>query len=74
MRLAEVFGANVRRLRQERGISLEALAYDVGLSYTYMGQIERGRRKPTLDVVERIAEALQSEPLRLLSLAAGLAP
>lgn len=66
MRLAETFGANVRRVRQERGMSLEALAHDVGLSYTYMGQIERARRNPTLDVVERIATVLEAKPLSLL--------
>ena len=66
MGLAEVFGANVRRVRQERGITLEALAHDVRLSYSYMGQIERGLRNPTLDVVERVAEVLKTEPLRLL--------
>ena len=41
-----VFGANVRRVRRERGITLEAPAHDVGLSYTYMGQIERGSERP----------------------------
>ena len=66
MRLAEVFGRNVRRARQERGMSLEALAHEVGLAYSYVGEIERGRRNPTLDVVERIAEALEADALILL--------
>lgn len=66
MRLAQVFGHNVRRLRQERGLSIEALADEVGLAYTYVGQIERGRRNPTLDVVERFGVALTVDPLLLL--------
>lgn len=66
MRLAQVFGNNVRRLRQARGLSIEALADEVGLAYTYVGQIERGRRNPTLDVVERFAAALSVDPLLLL--------
>jgi transcriptional regulator with XRE-family HTH domain len=66
MRLAEVFGANVRRVRQERGMTLEALADEVGLAYSYVGQIERGRRNPTLDVVERISKALNINHLELL--------
>jgi len=66
MRLAQVFGHNVRRLRQERGLSIEALADEVGLAYTYVGQIERGRRNPTLDVVERFGTALSVDPLLLL--------
>ena len=64
-----MFGANVRRLRQERGLSIEALADEVGLAYTYVGQIERGTRNPTLGVVERFARAFGVEPLELLKAA-----
>lgn len=66
MRLAETFGANVRRLRKERGLSQEALAHEVDLAITYVGQIERGLRNPTLDVVERFAEVLRAPPIDLL--------
>lgn len=66
MRLAQTFGANVRRTRQARGLTQEALAVDVGLAVTYVGQIERGLRNPTLDVVERFAQALGTDPLELL--------
>ncbi len=66
MRLAEVFGVNMRRARQMRGLTLEAFADQVDLAYSYVGEIERGRRNPTLDVVERIAEALRVDPLELL--------
>ncbi|HCQ53213.1 MAG TPA: XRE family transcriptional regulator [Brevundimonas diminuta] len=66
MGLAQVFGKNVRRVRVEQDVTLEALAHDVGLSYSYVGEIERGRRNPTLAVVERIASALRVDPLDLL--------
>lgn len=66
MSLAQTFGQNVRRVRQEKGMTLEALAHEVELAYSYVGQIERGQRNPTLDVVERIADALRTEPMRLL--------
>ena len=66
MRLAEKFGENVRKVRLERGMTLEVLADEVGLAYTYVGQIERGRRNPTLDVVDRIAAALKVQPMSLL--------
>lgn len=52
--------------RQARGLTQEALAVDVGLAVTYVGQIERGLRNPTLDVVERFARALKVEALDLL--------
>ena len=66
MGLARAFGANMRRLRKARGLSQEALAHEVDLAVTYVGQIERGQRNPTLDVVERVALALKSDPLDLL--------
>lgn len=70
-RLGEVFGSNVRRLRLQRKLSQEALADAVGLAPTYVGQIERGRRNPTLNVVERFAEVLGVDPLDLLRAADG---
>ena len=44
---------------------IEGLATDVGLSYSYMGQLQRGERNPTLDVVERIAKALGVKAIEL---------
>lgn len=66
MRMAEIFGRNVRRVRQDKGLTLEAMADEVGLAYSYLGEIERGRKNPTLDVVERIAEILEVDPIELL--------
>lgn len=66
MRLTRVLGTNVRRYRKERGLSQEALADEVRLAVTYVGQIERGLRNPTLDVVERFAKVLGVKPLDLL--------
>ena len=67
MGLAADVGRNVRERRQAAGITLEAFAHDVGLSYSYVGELERGRRNPTLKVVERIAIALGVDPLKLLA-------
>lgn len=66
MSLAKTFGRNVRRVRKERDLSQEALADEVGLAVTYVGQIERGLRNPTLKVVENIARVLRVKPLDLL--------
>jgi transcriptional regulator with XRE-family HTH domain len=66
MRLARAFGKNVRRKRRERGLSQEALADAVRLAPTYVGQLERGQRNPTLKVVEAFARALKTDPLDLL--------
>lgn len=56
----------MRERRVSKGITLEALAHDVGLSYSYVGELERGRRNPTLKVVEQIARALEVDALVLL--------
>lgn len=66
MGLAVIFGRNVRERRVSKGITLEALAHDVDLSYSYVGELERGRRNPTLKVVEQIARALEVDALVLL--------
>lgn len=66
MGLATILGKNVRRVRKERKLSQEALADEVDLAVTYIGQIERGLRNPTLKVVEDIARVLRVKPLDLL--------
>ncbi|MFS0719055.1 MULTISPECIES: helix-turn-helix domain-containing protein [Brevundimonas] len=65
--MAQVLGENVRRIRREREMTLETLAHEVGLAYSYLGQLERGQRNPTLGVIERIAEVLNVDPLDLLT-------
>jgi transcriptional regulator with XRE-family HTH domain len=58
MRLEEVLGQNVRRLRQARELSQEKLAAEVGVDMRYLGDIERGKANPSLKVMAGIAEAL----------------
>jgi transcriptional regulator with XRE-family HTH domain len=55
----EAFGANVRRLRLQRGGTQEVLAELVGVHPTYVGGIERGERNPSLEKVIALARALQ---------------
>ena len=51
-------GKNVRRLRAEKGWSQEDYADRAGIHRTYVSDIERGRRNPTVTVVEKLAAAL----------------
>ena len=53
-----ILGRNVRKLRQQRGLTQERLAFDADIDLTYMGGIERGERNPSLLVMARIADAL----------------
>jgi transcriptional regulator with XRE-family HTH domain len=54
----EMFGERVRARRQELGKSQEQLADDAGLHWSYVGQVERGRRNLSLHNILKIAEAL----------------
>jgi transcriptional regulator with XRE-family HTH domain len=67
MDILEVAGSNIRRIRQERGLSQEQLADLAKLHRTYIGGIERGERNVSLNNLARIAEALGVSPADLLS-------
>lgn len=56
--LAPVVGGNLRRLRTERGLSLEQLAKLSGVSRAMLGQIELGQSAPTINVMWKICRAL----------------
>jgi transcriptional regulator with XRE-family HTH domain len=57
--LAPVVGTNLRRLRTRRGLSLERLAQSSGVSRAMLGQIELGQSAPTINVLWKIARALE---------------
>ena len=58
MDVTQVFSGNIKRFRQNQGISQEALADLAGLHRTYIGAVERGERNITLINANKIAEAL----------------
>ena len=52
------FGKHLRKIRVEQNLTQEALAEKAGLHYTYVGQIERGLRNPSLVNLKKLAKAL----------------
>ena len=60
-----IVGKNVKRLRQQKAMTQEQLAFEAEIDLTYVGGIERGRRNPSLLVMARLADAL-SVPLHKL--------
>lgn len=63
----KVFRANVARLRRERGMSQEELAFQADIDRTYISQIERGLANPSLGVLCRLAAALGVDVVGLLT-------
>lgn len=66
MNVRKKFGSTVRARRNELGMSQEDLAAEAELDRTYVSGIERGLRNPTLEIICRIAAALEEHPGKLL--------
>jgi transcriptional regulator with XRE-family HTH domain len=56
----------VKRLRETRGLTQEALAKKAGLSRGYLARLETARQDPRLSVVERLARALRVKASALI--------
>jgi transcriptional regulator with XRE-family HTH domain len=61
MDVRERVGLNLQRLRRDKGFSQEELADRAQIHQTYLSGVERGRRNPTITVLQRIAEALDAD-------------
>ena len=55
---AKQFGAAIRSIRKQRGLTIEALAEAANLDSTYLARVERAEQNPSLSVVGKIADAL----------------
>lgn len=66
-------GARLRELRLERGMSQRDLAFP-GCTAVYICRIERGERVPSLQIIRRLAERLQTTPEYLARGGATRAP
>jgi transcriptional regulator with XRE-family HTH domain len=62
-----ILAKNVRRLRLQKGMTQEEVAFEAEIDLTYMGGIERGKRNPSLLVMARIAQALSVPLSKLIS-------
>jgi transcriptional regulator with XRE-family HTH domain len=68
MDLREVFAANLRRLRHERGLSQDDLAYEAEISRSYLSQLEKGSYYASLKIIGKLSTVLNVEPAELLRL------
>jgi transcriptional regulator with XRE-family HTH domain len=68
MDLRDVFATNLRRLRHAKRLSQDDLAYEAGISRSYLSQIEKGAFYASLKIVGKLARTLGVEPAELLKL------
>lgn len=61
-----IFAKNMRKVRRWKDISQETLALTAGVSRTYIGEVERGERAVSIDIMGKIADTLEIELFELL--------
>ena len=66
MEIRQRLAQNLRRLRTEKGWSQEEYADRAGIHRTYISDIERGARNPTIMIVEKLAQALDVKAAELI--------
>lgn len=66
-KLLDIIGKNLRNERKIVGLSQQALAEKAGISYKYLGEIERGQVSLSVEILMKISEALDVEAGKLLS-------
>jgi transcriptional regulator with XRE-family HTH domain len=62
-----VLAENVKRVRDELGLSQEKLALEADIDRTYISGIERALRNPSLILIIKLAEKLETTPAALLT-------
>ncbi|MBF0252306.1 MAG: helix-turn-helix transcriptional regulator [Candidatus Omnitrophica bacterium] len=54
----KIVGVNIKRLREEQGLTLRSLAQRLGLSASFLSQVESGKAAPSLSTLKSISTAL----------------
>ena len=60
--LERLFGQVLQQLRHKRGLSQEELGFESNYHRTYISQLERGQKNPSLKAIFRLAKALGVKP------------
>lgn len=66
-----LLGRNIRACREVRGMTQEQLAFDAVMKRSYVSELERGLRNPTVKALGRLADALAIDPAILLASTEG---
>ena len=62
------FGKKIKELREAKGMSLKDLEHVSGVTSSYVHRIEKGLRKPSVEKIEKLADALDADFKELLDL------
>jgi transcriptional regulator with XRE-family HTH domain len=62
-----MLGDELRNARKNARLTQEGLAFDAGIDRTYVSQLERDKKSPTVDVLFRICDALGISVAELIS-------
>lgn len=62
----KILGSNIKEKRKEKGFNIQQLADDLGIAYSTMANIESGTKKPTIEQLEKLGEALDYYPVELM--------
>ncbi len=68
MDLRDLFATNLRRLRTSKELSQDDVAYDAGISRSYLSQLEKGKFFASLRIIGRLAETMDVEPAEFLKM------
>lgn len=60
------FGEMLRKLREQRGLSQEQLAFETGIHRTFVSQLERGLKTPSLATLFKLAAALEIDASQMV--------
>jgi transcriptional regulator with XRE-family HTH domain len=66
--IGKLLGRRIRRIRQEKSLTLKQIEAKVGVSATHISEIERGKTSPTIGALEKISAALEIPPSQLIDI------
>ena len=66
MTLEKAFGEELQKAREKSGLTQEKLGFESGYHRTYISQLERGQKSPTLKAVFSLSKALNIRPSGLM--------
>ena len=66
MEIRAIFAENLKKYRKAAGLSQEELAHIADIERGYVSQLERRLNAPTIDMLAKLAKAIEAEPYQLL--------